>query len=574
MKNVKWSRKVVSFTNLWKKFVCRTARFSKSLAGGRGSVEIASTRIQDVFPRCGFMFFLRSFPKYGAGRSRLFVGSRSDVVARRFPRQGGRGFALALTLFLLVILSTVCFGALNITNLDSRGAMEEYYAAKSLYAARAGLAEAKAALTRSFYSSMYSDTLSGVKHTLNSVEGDTQEASYEISVTPAADNDTRAKRMWKVTSKGRCGDATRTLVAFLEKESFSKYIYFTDQEISSASNGVIWFGTGDRLEGYTHTNGYFSVEGHPEFTSQITSSNTGDSAYNSTTGNYKLGKYNSSTGQYSLTSTVTRDASKFYHSYTGDYNADGPAAADESADFSFSGGQPKIPLPTNWWASNGTPTDKNEIYRVASAGGRCYEGNSYKLVFSENGKATLYKQGNGGQSWVKDSVIDTSNFTGVTLYFKKDVYIEGKLKGRVTLAAGNNITISGDVTYKDPNNDVLGLLSGKDIIVASWSRSANSDRYIHAVMMALNGSFYVQDYNNSNIGAGGKLHVYGGIIQKSRGAVATFRSSAGQYSIVSGYNKDYIYDKKLRTSPPDNFPTTSKLNLLYVTDASSLGATH
>ena len=85
MKNVEWSRKVVSFTNLWKKFVCRTARFSKSLAGGSGSVEIASTRIQDVFPRCGFMFFLRSFPKYGAGRSRLFVGSRSDVVARRFP---------------------------------------------------------------------------------------------------------------------------------------------------------------------------------------------------------------------------------------------------------------------------------------------------------------------------------------------------------------------------------------------------------------------------------------------------------------------------------------------------------
>jgi len=51
--------------------------------------------------------------------------------------------------------------------------------------------------------------------------------------------------------------------------------------------------------------------------------------------------------------------------------------------------------------------------------------------------------------------------------------------------------------------------------------------------------------------------VYGGIIQKKRGAVGTFNSGSG--AIVTGYEKNYSYDPRLMDNPPPAFPTTGQV---------------
>ncbi|MBQ7567592.1 hypothetical protein IJT17_02170, partial [bacterium] len=126
--------------------------------------------------------------------------------------------------------------------------------------------------------------------------------------------------------------------------------------------------------------------------------------------------------------------------------------------------------------------------------------------------------------------------------------------------------IVDDVQYENDNNCVLGLLSEQSIIVRT-NQNVNQDLYLDAIVMALNGSFTVENYDKGSYR--GKLHLFGGVIQNKRGPVATSRSGGG--SIVTGYAKDYVYDPKLESMPPLNFPNTGKFRLRYFIDRGSLG---
>ncbi|MFA6356280.1 MAG: hypothetical protein WCY23_04130, partial [Candidatus Omnitrophota bacterium] len=77
------------------------------------------------------------------------------------------------------------------------------------------------------------------------------------------------------------------------------------------------------------------------------------------------------------------------------------------------------------------------------------------------------------------------------------------------------------------------------------------DLTIQASMMAMSDSFYLENYSSSMKGT---LNVLGGIIQKERGAVGTFNTSTNNKA--SGFTKNYVYDERLRTTPPPFFPTT------------------
>jgi hypothetical protein len=154
------------------------------------------------------------------------------------------------------------------------------------------------------------------------------------------------------------------------------------------------------------------------------------------------------------------------------------------------------------------------------------------------------------------------------------VYVNGTLKGRVTVSADNNIIIPGNLTYEGgPNGtDALGLIAsnsvqiyhpiartcteesttgkGKDrvTVCTRWGRGNSSlagsvsDPVVHASILTLQHSFEVQAYD---VGEKlGKISLYGSIAQRFRGIV-------GQGS--SGYLKDYNYDSRLRYSPPPYF---------------------
>jgi Tfp pilus assembly protein PilX len=163
-----------------------------------------------------------------------------------------------------------------------------------------------------------------------------------------------------------------------------------------------------------------------------------------------------------------------------------------------------------------------------------------------------------------------------------NAYVEGVLKGRVTLANG----LAG--------TDMLGLVAANSVEVfhpllddwrctSSCTNAANwhwnntpsevagwPKRYndvdngnapfptlatdgiqISGSIQTLQHSFFVQSYNKGS--TQGKLYVRGSIAQEWRGIVGTQSCSP-----MCGYVKDYRYDKRLRFASPPYFPQWAK----------------
>jgi hypothetical protein len=180
------------------------------------------------------------------------------------------------------------------------------------------------------------------------------------------------------------------------------------------------------------------------------------------------------------------------------------------------------------------------------------------------------------------------NMTQQTQYCGRgNVYVEGIVKGRVTVAASNSITVTGDLVLAGglAGTDMLGLVAANSVEVmhpwmddwecsdwrngrcrGTWrwdgSPSENNTwpkRYtdpdhgaaypadglqIAGSIQTLQHSFFVQTYNRGS--DQGTLYVRGSIAQAWRGIVGTTGGT--------GYLKDYRYDKRLRFASPPYFP--------------------
>ena len=144
-----------------------------------------------------------------------------------------------------------------------------------------------------------------------------------------------------------------------------------------------------------------------------------------------------------------------------------------------------------------------------------------------------------------------------------DVFLEGTLSGRLTIASQNDIVVTEDLLYATPAADSLGLISNGDVQVyhpvkcattvaapfscTSWDNISTTlqDVTINAAVLSVRQSFTVQNFNRGQ--KLGTLLVSGGIYQKNRGAVGTGGSGG------TGYAKDYRYDARLRSLPPPSF---------------------
>lgn len=163
------------------------------------------------------------------------------------------------------------------------------------------------------------------------------------------------------------------------------------------------------------------------------------------------------------------------------------------------------------------------------------------------------------------------------------VAVSGNLRGRVTLYATGHIVFPDDLKYSiDPATgkcyDILGVISAHDIAVANNSIQApqayypnvfkkfggKSDVFLHGIMMALNTSFFVEDFGEGATTAsecGGRpigrgcLYLTGGLIQRARGAVGRVGDTYG-----FGFIKRYSYDRCAMYDPPPYFPTTGRYN--------------
>jgi hypothetical protein len=410
------------------------------------------------------------------------------------------------------------------------------------------------------------------------------------------------------------------------QESFSKYAYFTDVEPSNIS-----FGGGDVIFGPVHSNSPIKIyssgatfmgpvrtaqnvptpqygtfmQGYQEYVSPIPMPSTADLTKLQTQatigGTAFVGNTNGSTGE--ATTRIEFIAI--------DMNADGDQSDDNE-------GFIRVYQSTNAAWVTATVNEENSaqcgdvhagVFRATnvhpgslghsaqqalqSASRRCYLGGADQIggVFraTTDGFGQWLPRPGGAHPAVAALVpprLDAAylfpisralnpDFKGV-IHVTGKVVLSGRVRGRVTVAATNNIIFGDDITYvTDPAAgtcvDMVGYFSGTDVIVADNAINAprqmgssstwvtlddTRDEFIHGTVLALD-NFTVQNYDTgstddepcqSTSWGRGCLFLTGGIIQRTRGAVGTGGGT--------GYLKRYSYDACGATSPPPYFPTT------------------
>jgi hypothetical protein len=327
----------------------------------------------------------------------------------------------------------------------------------------------------------------------------------KVELEPDPGNPNSYLKTYLIKSKGSIGDpnaplATRTVWLKIQTESFARYAYFSNSETTSAGARV-WFITGDRIEGPTHTNGIFNMYGYPVFDGPVSS---------------------------------VHDRLNLW--------GQGPPTTDPVFNGGLTLGIEPIPFP------NAPPSD---LIQAAQQSGYLFVGDTQVTLVADG----TMRVTNRARGWVNQSIPVPAN--GAFYVSGGTLTVQGTLDGKMTLGADRDIRITNSVVYRDdpannPNSDdLLGLVAGGDVVVAS---GAPFDIRIDASILAMHNSFFVEDWNRGS--PKGTLTIYGGVIQRHRGPVGTFNSNTGRK--LTGYTKDYHYDTRLRSQSPPFFPLTGK----------------
>lgn len=340
--------------------------------------------------------------------------------------------------------------------------------------------------------------------------------TYLATIDPDDRNPISAIKRFTIEGWGVSGTVANPLAArqtrmVVQTESFAQYAYFTNSE--RAPTGVpVWFVTGDRIEGPTHTNGQFHMYGKPEFLGPVSS----------------VAKNYVAWGGDRQTQPVFKETPKFGVAPK-KYPTEFPSSISDAAK---SGGTVLKGDTSVTLLANGTMRVTNSAQRITNK------------VMPLPGNGVLYVEGG-------------------------TLSLQGTLKGQLTVSSSADVRIEGSVTYandprQDPQSkDVLGIVAGKNVVIP---KEAPHDLQIHASIMAIDSSFGVENWwERGNVK--GKLTIYGGLIQKNRGPVGRFDPATGR--ILSGYMKNYHYDPRLGGLAPPAFPTTGDYKTLVWQEDSS-----
>ncbi|MBI3312499.1 MAG: DUF4900 domain-containing protein [Candidatus Omnitrophica bacterium] len=419
-------------------------------------------------------------------------------------RNGARGAVLLLALLGLTTVSILAGAFVEMSFQDHRFTDRSQGNLEAFYLSESGIDQGLGWLRGQLVPPQWVDrrVLFGGYQTLG-------QGSYLVTVDPDDNNPTSAiKRFtlegWGVSGAVAAPLALRRNLMVVQTESFAQYAYFTNDERSWPNGLQVYFITGDRIEGPTHTNGQFSMFGQPVFEGPVSST--------ARTINYWGGS--------AVTNPIFKEPPKL--------------------------GVPAKKYPTSFPSS---------IVDTAKSGGLVLNGNS-SVTLLPSGKMQVT---NAQKRWVNQEVSLPAN--GVLYVEGGTLAVQGTLKGQLTLGCEKDIRIVDSVTYADDpqrnpkSKDLLGIVAGGNVVIP---REAPDNLKVDGSIMAINRSFGVEDWWQKP--PKGKLTVYGGIIQANRGPVGSFNGSSG--TKLSGYTKDYHYDPRLKGMTPPAFPTTGDYKTL------------
>lgn len=417
----------------------------------------------------------------------------------------------------------------------------------------------------------------------------------------------------RLTSTGRVNGVTRTINVSLRHRSFLDYLYFTDYETvdpalytgspftaaqaqtycakyyygglgaqrdvsgrtdftgDSDSNGAyctdIQFISADTLNGPVHSNDAMLLCGTPRFLGDVSTSWTGASG--------KLYRDGCPTSHpvfanpadpkhlASLTMPPTNSALKAEtNSGTGGCLYTGPT---------------RIRLNSNGTMTVNSPFTKNSNNASCPTNGQTGALPSNGVIYVQNVPSTSsdanYTSGCPYTVNSRSHPLGMPIANDVTTYGCRngDAFVEGTLKGQLTIGAENNVVITWHLQYLGGTggSDLLGLIANNFVEVyhpvnctsgnsSSCNLNANfpnetarnatfNNANIYAANLSVNHSIRVQNWGaGANLGT---LHLRGILAQRYRGPVGT--NSGG--SVSTGFAKDYVYDQRLKYLSPPKF---------------------
>jgi hypothetical protein len=390
----------------------------------------------------------------------------------------------------------------------------------------------------------------------------------------------------QLTSTGRVRGVQRTIRASFRRRNFLDYLYLTDYEVLDPQSGyysdpatattacsMYWwqgrptspcrrisFVTGDTINGPMHTNDTISVDGSPRFNGRATTGYTGNMSC-PPSGTYTYRWYGlSGCGDTPQFQSGDPEAVPLLTLPTS--NTAIKAQTDRAAGRTgcLYNGPTRIVLNAAGTMTVTSPFTTSATYATCVGSNRPLPTNG--VIYVQNVPASQTATCTGSQNRLGYPVS-----ADVTPYQCRvgDVFLSGTLRGRLTIAAENNIVIVSNTTYANSgagSSDLLGLVANQFVQVYHPVNSAGqnvSDNrnptstfqnpQIHAAILALGHSFIVQNYDEG--ATLGTLTVNGGIAQKWRGPVGTSGGSG------TGYLKNYGYDSRLQYASPPHAATLS-----------------
>ncbi|HEY3830848.1 MAG TPA: prepilin-type N-terminal cleavage/methylation domain-containing protein [Acidimicrobiia bacterium] len=414
---------------------------------------------------------------------------------------------------------------------------------------------------------------------------------YTIDTSSLAVNGTL-----KLTSTGRMNGTMRTVYATLRQRSFLDYLYFTDYEtedpalytgspftaaqaqVSCAayaygsnprdSNCVnIQFISADTINGPMHTNDAFMVCGNPHFNGATSTSWSGASGLRYRDGCPTSHPVFANPGDPQLAPPLTMPPS----------DATIKSQTNAGAGGCLYTGPTRIKLNSNGTMTVKSPFSKNTNNSSCPLNGNTGPVPSDGVIFVQNVPSTTtdpnYTNGCPYSVNGRAHPLGMPITNDITTYGCRngDAFVEGTLKGQLTIATDNSVVVTWNLNYASGLNgtDLLGLIANNNVQIyhpvsctsgttSSCNLNANfpgetarnatfSNPQLYAAVLSVNHGFQVQNWA---IGSSlGSLTVDGALSQRYRGPVGT--NSSG--TILSGYAKAYTYDQRLHYESPPHF---------------------
>jgi hypothetical protein len=363
----------------------------------------------------------------------------------------------------------------------------------------------------------------------------------------------------------------------VQRDNFAKFSLFTNrQQMPNGTN--VWFTDKTNFAGPVHTNDRFNFALNPSGTFEQTISQEEQTARFYNSGNSVL-LNNDHNGNL--------DVPVFHDSFERDADQITLNSATEETDMVS---QVKG---NNNYANNGIylPTQGSSL-----TGGIYVKGDS-TVALSVNGQnKAVYTITQGSATRVitvdhvgeQTTVTDPSTGSSTTYTGKPDgaddvgtlIFVDGNITSlagtvqpdtELTVASHSDIVITNNVRYTnytaatgtpgqsgyvppsaDGYTNLLGLVSwGGDVRVGT---AAPNNVQIHGTIMAENGIFAVDNYDDSGVGPRGTATLLGGAITDDYGAFGQFNGSTGAQT--SGYGRNFIYDGRMQAGKaPPYFPS-------------------